>query len=130
MSNVINCQSCGATNQLSEGEDFKCCNFCGSIIEKHDAEKKTISDTIDFIDELNHAKNLLNESIIYGEIEKLIFKKAFGLFVSLYNKNPSNNIILNFIQMFSDRISYINQENLIFLTSLCQTFDIRDKLNC
>lgn len=45
MSNIIQCNSCGGSNQLPEGRDSMFCAFCGGAVERKITERSNISNS-------------------------------------------------------------------------------------
>lgn len=75
MSNVLNCGSCGGSNQLLERKTSMFCSFCGNAIKLENKEKDLASSSIKNKPEISPKKIKIIEKKVNGEFPVLYFQK-------------------------------------------------------
>ncbi|CAN1560759.1 hypothetical protein MCEGE10_02629 [Flavobacteriaceae bacterium] len=74
MSNIINCPSCGAVNQLPEGKDSMFCAFCGGSVAKIETNKNHTESVLKFKPEISQRKTINESKPKYDEYSPNLIK--------------------------------------------------------
>jgi|GEM_PF-3453993 len=78
MSNALNCQSCGGSNQLPEGKTSMFCSFCGNAIEQIASSQKEIESNIKSKPVITQRKVKTTKTTVDGEFPVTYRLGTFG----------------------------------------------------
>ncbi|VXB46710.1 membrane hypothetical protein [Flavobacterium sp. 9R] len=116
MSEIINCPSCGASNQLPEGKNTMFCAFCGNLIQKMTkADTRIKESSIKTKPQISTQKTEKKDVLHLTKSGKFKYKKEeniidYGGELSLVNRG---------IESLEEITSWFSDNELVEIVSLC-----------